>query len=277
MPKRKPSTCRRWTEQEDNFLRENRGKMTCAELAAGLKDRTEKAVRGHLCVLGISIREEARPWTKQEDEFIKKNRDTMTCAEIAKKLGRTTRAAETRIIRLGLKKHTLTDDLKPKQKIGYLTLLEKTRKDGLPAWRCLCVCGKETTVPATNLAKNNTTSCGCYQAAMNADIYRNMAAGKIDGVNVSRLKSPKPNSNSTTGHKNISHETATGRYRVTVGYKSKQYRLGRYGTIEDAIRVRDAFMNQLMPELDALDAKRQAMIPELIKDFKTKFAASVEK
>lgn len=46
---------------------------------------------------------------------------------------------------------------------GYLTIMEATndRKHRNVMWRCLCRCGKETKVMATNLKQGITTSCGC--------------------------------------------------------------------------------------------------------------------
>ena len=32
-----------------------------------------------------------------------------------------------------------------------------------PAWKCICECGKEKTICASNLKSGTTTSCGCFQ------------------------------------------------------------------------------------------------------------------
>ena len=42
---------------------------------------------------------------------------------------------------------------------GRLTVLEYGRR----GWRCLCACGKETTVPSSNLTMGHTKSCGCLK------------------------------------------------------------------------------------------------------------------
>ena len=48
------------------------------------------------------------------------------------------------------------------QRFGKLTAVEKTRdKGGLLAWRCLCECGKETTVRKNALKIGRSKSCGC--------------------------------------------------------------------------------------------------------------------
>ena len=47
------------------------------------------------------------------------------------------------------------------QKFGSLTALYFTKKDGYPAWHCLCDCGKEIDVHSNNLRYGRTKSCGC--------------------------------------------------------------------------------------------------------------------
>lgn len=49
------------------------------------------------------------------------------------------------------------------QKFGNLTVVEvdKTVKNGRTNWKCLCKCGKYTTVPTYRLRAGETISCGC--------------------------------------------------------------------------------------------------------------------
>ena len=47
------------------------------------------------------------------------------------------------------------------QRFGKLVALEKINSQGPAVWRCLCDCGKETTVMAQHLLSHNTQSCGC--------------------------------------------------------------------------------------------------------------------
>lgn len=46
---------------------------------------------------------------------------------------------------------------------GMLTVLEERGRSprGIPLWLCSCVCGKQTSLAATDLVRGNTTSCGC--------------------------------------------------------------------------------------------------------------------
>lgn len=49
------------------------------------------------------------------------------------------------------------------QRFGRLVVLERVGIDKWrsPTWRCLCDCGKETTVDSHRLKRGNTKSCGC--------------------------------------------------------------------------------------------------------------------
>ena len=50
------------------------------------------------------------------------------------------------------------------QRFGRLVVVERVANRGtLAMWRCICDCGKETTVYATNLRRGFTKSCGCYR------------------------------------------------------------------------------------------------------------------
>jgi hypothetical protein len=50
------------------------------------------------------------------------------------------------------------------QRFGRLVILEEAGRNNLKKvmWRCLCDCGKKTTVPSGGLVTGNTTSCGCF-------------------------------------------------------------------------------------------------------------------
>lgn len=51
------------------------------------------------------------------------------------------------------------------KRFGRLTALKRTekRKNGYIVWRCICACGKITTVTVGNLKSGNTKSCGCLR------------------------------------------------------------------------------------------------------------------
>lgn len=63
---------------------------------------------------------------------------------------------------------------------GELTVLEKdfSRKGKNSYWKCLCNCGNETSVMASNLRSGQTTSCGCKKRRTNLNRIKDLT-GKI--------------------------------------------------------------------------------------------------
>ena len=117
---------------------------------------------------------------------------------------------------------------------GYLTAVENTgqkdRHDYI--WRCRCRCGKEVNLPATRLLTGNTLSCGCLQAehlqrvnlyvehtslraALEERVYSTRAASGYTGVVPKRDK-----------------------WQAYICYKGKNYSLGCYSKLEDAVKAR---------------------------------------
>ena len=78
----------RWTQEEDEFIRQNYLIKTWKEIAEHL-GRTENACAHRACTLGIK---KLTSWSKEEDEFIRQNYLTKTWKEIAEYLGRTEKA-----------------------------------------------------------------------------------------------------------------------------------------------------------------------------------------
>jgi len=51
------------------------------------------------------------------------------------------------------------------QRFGRLTVIEKVpSKNSNARWRCVCDCGKETTVLGTTLRRGESKSCGCLRS-----------------------------------------------------------------------------------------------------------------
>lgn len=70
-------------------------------------------------------------------------------------------------------------------RFGRLTVLRPDHnRPSLHAtlWRCLCDCGKETTVSATNLKSGHTTSCGCVRQEA-----QQSTAARVEGLKQSPL------------------------------------------------------------------------------------------
>ncbi len=121
------------------------------------------------------------------------------------------------------------------KRFGKLTVIAYLEKRaGMHRWRCLCDCGKETVVGQTLLQSGKTKSCGCIQA----QIYRdNMKL--IGGTSVTALeKSKKLRSTNTSGYTGVYQNKKTGKWVARITFKNKDYYLGMYDQIEDAIMAR---------------------------------------
>jgi hypothetical protein len=97
---------KKWTEEEENFLRANYLNIPYEELGKKL-NRTTKAI-GYKCdMLGLVI---SREWTKEEEEFLRANYEAIPIKEIAQHLNRTPSATSHK-----LKKLKLNQDRKRKK------------------------------------------------------------------------------------------------------------------------------------------------------------------
>lgn len=77
------------------------------------------------------------------------------------------------------------------QKFGKLTVMERAENRITPkgqskaAWKCLCECGKEVEVLASNLVRGNTKSCGCSSAEYaNKNKYIDLTGEKFGKLTV---------------------------------------------------------------------------------------------
>lgn len=295
------NTRRKWTNSENQVLIQMRprlaaGKITLEQIMQILPGRTASAINDQMLRLGLTKQHpctkkrpalpKASRWTNDEDDIIIENANRpkqlrLTANELKKHLpGRTETAIQKRIQRLGLANTTHpTQDLKPGDRIHYLTLIEKIPaknfNDHITRWRCQCICRKEIIVDAPSLTSKDKRiqSCGCYKEKLRIHAAHRVKTGFIDGTNVLRMQNQNPNKNTTTGQKNIFYIKKSQTYLVQFEYKRKKYTAGRAKDLEQAIKIRDAFRTRLMPEIEALDAERQAQLPELVKKFKAEFNA----
>lgn len=99
-------------------------------------------------------------------------------------------------------------------------------------WRCRCtICGNEKAIPANQLLKGVQTSCGCYRAKRLQNTN-----GYVDGTCLKNVLSHKINKNNTSGYKGVFQKR--GRWAACIQYKKKNYYLGSYDRLEDAVEAR---------------------------------------
>lgn len=92
------SDYRRWTSEEEQYIRDHWKTQSDAEMATALK-RMEGAVRARRRELRCSPQ---KTWTPEEERYLEDHWGTVSIPGIAKKLGRTVHAVKVRAVRMGL-------------------------------------------------------------------------------------------------------------------------------------------------------------------------------
>ncbi len=121
------------------------------------------------------------------------------------------------------------------KRFGKLTVTTyEGKRSGMHRWRCRCDCGKETVVGQTLLQTGKTKSCGCMQAA----VYKeNMKL--VGGTSIVALeKSRQLRSTNTSGYTGVYRNKRSGKWIARITFKNKDYHLGVYDQIEDAVKAR---------------------------------------
>lgn len=124
------------------------------------------------------------------------------------------------------------------QRFGRLTakyMTEKRDGKGSVFWHCLCDCGNEVDVTEDCLIHGNYRSCGCLQQEIRKDIHNKLTL--IDGTCVEMLEKRKHRSDNKSGFRGVTCNK-NGTYSVNIGFKGKNYFLGRYHNFSEAVSVR---------------------------------------
>lgn len=127
---------------------------------------------------------------------------------------------------------------------------------------CECECGTICTVRASNLTKafNPTRSCGCLRREKSRETGKRtliMNSVHRDGMNkrfntlFHMIENPKLHKNNTTGHRGVTLDKKTGKYKASIGLHKKLYNLGTYKTKEEAIVARLAAEEEMYAPLIA--------------------------
>jgi len=119
---------------------------------------------------------------------------------------------------------------------GFLRPLEPgENKDGKTTWVCLCVaCGTQKTVKTKDLLRGTATSCGCKWKKRGVEQMQ-----YVDGTCIEMLKSTKVRSNNKTGHTGVYYDSRHDNYRVEITLQGKRHYLGRYKSLDEAVKVRE--------------------------------------
>ena len=112
--------------------------------------------------------------------------------------------------------------------------LDKRDAKGGIIWHCRCDCGKEVDVSYNSLAYSAMRSCGCQKKEH--DQMLNEALTHVAGTSIDYLRSKKVPKNSSTGVKGVYR--IKGKYHAKIVFQKKQYWLGAYSNLEDAVKAR---------------------------------------
>lgn len=87
------------------------------------------------------------------------------------------------------------------------------------------------------MKSGNTKSCGCWQQEYyNKHIHNNPTF--IDGTEVGLLKPDLMFKHNTSGFRGVSRNKKNGKYRAYIKFRKKDYWLGTFDNIEEAIKAR---------------------------------------
>lgn len=102
-------------------------------------------------------------------------------------------------------------------------------------WHCICRCKKELDVTEDELVHGHYRSCGCLKDEIQKNV--NNTLHRIDGTCVELLEKRKSRKDNTSGFRGV-HKDKYGKYRAGIGFKGRQYYLGKYEKFQDAVEVR---------------------------------------
>lgn len=108
--------------------------------------------------------------------------------------------------------------------------------------RCRCnLCGNETDIALKRLKDGSATKClACAVSAFKKSGSDIVKLSAVDGTSVLQIDGRRSlNRNSSTCHAGVSM-TRNGKYRAYITLRRKQYHLGTYENIDDAIAARKA-------------------------------------
>lgn len=134
------------------------------------------------------------------------------------------------------------------QRFGRLVALYPSRrydKSGSVVWRCHCDCGNEVDLPYNTLVYTNQKSCGCQKKEHDQKLQTFLT--HVAGTSIDILKSKKVPTDNTTGYKGV--YLIRGKYVAKIVFQKKQYFLGTYDKIEDAVQARREAEETLFDEV----------------------------
>lgn len=120
------------------------------------------------------------------------------------------------------------------RKLIALFPTDKRSSKGSVIWHCRCDCGNEVDVSYNELMYSNIQSCGCVKREHDKKLASFL--NHIEGTSIEAIKSKKVPSDNTTGYRGVYN--IHGKYLAKIVFQKKQYYLGVFEDIEDAVKAR---------------------------------------
>jgi hypothetical protein len=140
------------------------------------------------------------------------------------------------------------------QKFGKLTVIKLVNPEsntGYKKYECVCECGGKITTSTNSLRKGRSTTCGCSRL----NIFKRLKPYLVENTLLPNLTN-KTRVTSTTGVKGVTI-TNSEKYRARIKFKSKEYHLGVFDTLEEAAKSRKVAEDKYFkPILEKYSKKR---------------------
>ena len=144
-------------------------------------------------------------------------------------------------------------------KIGMLKVLEKTdkkNKQNRVLYKCQCECGNIVYYTSSDLKQN--VSCGCWRKSIKRIDKMLQKMKYVENTSVSFIKQHNLNSNNTSGFRGVSYDKSRNKWRAYIKLKYKIKELGRFDTLEEAIKIRlQAEEKYYKPIIDKYSEKKE--------------------
>lgn len=112
------------------------------------------------------------------------------------------------------------------------------RKNNSTLWECKCDCGNTCITTLRDLQTGSTISCGCVNELNRVNNFKNRN-DLVDGTMLSVVLGTRTiNRNNTTGYNGVSFDKNRNKYVAQITFKRKNYNLGRFDTLEEAVDAR---------------------------------------
>ncbi len=124
-------------------------------------------------------------------------------------------------------------------KTGMLKVLEKTdkrNKQNKVLYKCQCECGNIVYYNSSDLKQN--ISCGCWRNSRKRIDKMLNTMKYVEDTSISLIKHCNLNSNNTSGFRGVSYDKFRGKWRAYIRLKYETKALGRFNTLEEAIKAR---------------------------------------